>query len=301
MSEANRALLDARQADIERSARIYGYAADASYRIKQTTCPTAPGYLLLNYESSPGKVSRFSAVIPRSAGGSISIIPVLLAGAVPLQSAWSSLHSMAVFNRIQSSPVQPSGMLEGALCYVALVGETPEAFSASRKDAAMIGAPAPTQRDQRDGRKQEIFSTSSGAHAYKLWTLTFNRAGELVRVLREEHAIEQLRASDFAISRSESAARAPIPSAVEVLTPASAPAAPSKLPETEGQTVSATVPSQAVVRMPAAVVQSTKNAPSPAPTRSLSAPKSRFVPEPPPPPGRFIPSPPSSKFADGER
>ncbi|AXC10682.1 hypothetical protein ACPOL_1334 [Acidisarcina polymorpha] len=286
-------LVENSQRALADSARLYGFTLGestlgghspvrSSYEYKEIACPLVTRHLLLAYESIQpnGSTSRFTATISRenlrnrSGHSVVQILPIQRAGAALFVPAWSSSHSIEVFNQaIAPEPIEQlisanaehpeEPLLERSLCYLAMVGETPIAQRDPSRESSTIHAPVPTLAFLERGRVQQVFSVRSGGDTYQVWTFTYAAAGDLMAVAREPYSVHPAESPLLAASGGASSAYA---------TGAVKPAEKS----TSGQA-------------PAASGTSTIPDASPAATSSLPLPARRYIPEAPNPPSRILP------------
>ncbi len=286
------------QREIVRSALIYGYNVDASYRYRQVACPLAPHHLILAYESTQpaGALSRFTAVLASDNGekhptSPVQILPILQYGMTPFRPAYSSPHSVEVFNRTvdpgpiasnQGTPPAQYPNLKGpslkdpaltrSLCYLAMVGAEPAALRDPSVETATLQAPVPTQVFLDKERVQESFSIGSSSTAYQVWSLTYSADGRLLTVEEKE---------------------SPVGAAPAILSAGAAPAtsAPAA-PFAASSAVASSVSASAVSAAPPVIVHrasSTREPVQTAPSRRNAAPPPAATALPPSPPMRFIP------------
>jgi hypothetical protein len=276
------------QPAIATSAEFYGYSIDSSYSYRQIACPVAPEALLLAYESiSPsGAISRFTAVVRRRAEEETAgrhavaeIIPILRFGIVPFIPAIANPHSIDVFNAAVSTAPSATQILSAAqsgdqpllvrtLCYLAMVGEEPDALASPSSERATIHAPIPTLIFQDKAKILQQISVRSSQNSYQVWSLTFQSGGKLLAATREEHPVDRTPVV------LKAAASAPQP-------PSAALAVAQPLPA-ETATVD---PAISASPSPATAAPSAASLVRPSPPM----PPGRFVPNPPQPPSRFIP------------
>jgi hypothetical protein len=241
MSSRHASVAGAMQDAVARSAGIYGYTLDSSFDYREIACPFVPHDVLLAYESvSPsGAISRFTAVLsPGGSGGHspVQIIPILHFGVTPFVPAYSSPHSIEIFNQaVDTAPVGSAALAEiqvgrapivlRGLCYLAMIGAEPSALRSPSLEAATFQAPVPTLQILENGRTRQLISIRNSPMTYQVWTLTFSSGGRLLATSREEHQADRQVLIEAATPTAPPSMTAP-PVAAASSAPASTPPTP---------------------------------------------------------------------------
>ena len=204
MSASDAATLQAHQSDVIQAARIYGYnLGEGNWAYEQTLCGAMPGTILLHYlQMFPdGTSSLFTALVPRQSGR-VRIVPVLHRNASPFVPPPKNPRNYALFNElvpseVASKAVAPGGNgLELSVCYAELVGGRTNVPQGSGIRVPIAGAPLATiSANPKDNVVRVTFASQQADSTYRLWSVTFSKAGRVVGADSEDHTVFAPKAS----------------------------------------------------------------------------------------------------------
>jgi len=188
MTEPDRARVTAARASIEERARFAGFSFDnAAWSYHQVVCPALPNHLLLQFvrKAEAGNSSRFSVVVPRDSAGHVRVLPVERRGFALFSPAPVNASTVALFNRISAEEhrAEAPDWLTLGLCYATLAGAQPRAELAADtpENERFPESMAATLITEKDGATIGFVDASAKPHAM-LWSMKFNRKGQLVKV-----------------------------------------------------------------------------------------------------------------------
>jgi hypothetical protein len=193
MSEADRELADASQAEITRRAGLQGFdlrndgKGQGSWGYEQAVCPVFPQHVILEYSrnNGPGDVTLFSAVIPRG-DGHVRVIPVRRRSYSLFTPAPSNALTLNDFNHMVlegHDGLSPDWLTLG-LCYAALAGGHVRAALLAQTPGAEVYpllAPATLIVSAKGGAEVRFGDETPHTEAMQ-WTLTFAQNGHLLKV-----------------------------------------------------------------------------------------------------------------------
>lgn len=159
-----------------------------AWSYQQIACPVFPAHILLLFSryNGIGEVSRFSAVVPRDAGESVHVLPILRRSYALFTPAAVNPVTIAAFNVLRSHehPGQKVDWLATGLCYAALTGSDVKLPPAV--DAAGTQAFSPVMNSilqvEEDGSAVVRFFDVEDTRQIKSWSLTFDKEGKLISV-----------------------------------------------------------------------------------------------------------------------
>lgn len=194
-SAADRAIVTSLKANIKQSAKIYGYDLGAgNWTPTEVGCAALPDVILLHYVRvfPDGAQSRFTAVVPRTAGR-VRIVPVLYHGATPFVPAAANARNYALFNQlVQQAGGEGHSRLQLSGCYAELTGGDSGSLPETRP--AIAGAPGPTLHLQPETKTSHVTLASRATRdSYRVWSVSFDGKGQVSKATAEEH---QTRNSD---------------------------------------------------------------------------------------------------------
>lgn len=154
---------------------------EGQWEYQQIVCPVfSPAKIVLLFSREAGSSrSMFSAVVGRSGGPDVRILPILRHGYSPFKSASVSPLTIATFNGIRahaSGGKEPDWLTSG-LCYAALAGVR---VRLAGMPAAPAG-PAPLLEVTRYGAVVHFADLEPGQRPME-WVLSFDQAGRLLKV-----------------------------------------------------------------------------------------------------------------------
>lgn len=201
MTPEDRALLAARQAELNTAALRYGYdAAGGAWEQEQTFCPLFPDYLLVRYQRDAGSraATRFVALVPRQAGA-VEVVAILRKGRTPFAPSYRNKNTMAVFNRVSAREGLNLDLLNRdfnwvklGLCYAAMNGEEPVTLLTDHVSHPVFvrNANSPALLIGLDESPGVEFTDVSNPAQTQQWDLHFDRHLRLVsaeRIARPIH------------------------------------------------------------------------------------------------------------------
>ncbi len=189
MSAEDRALADKAEGAIGDATAFAGIDfSQGNWSYQQLVCAALPGHVLLLYkaDNGDGDVTLFSAAIARAGNGRVRVIPIQRRGFAPFSPAPVNGLAIAAFNRIRAD--EPANekpkWLATALCYAALTGPRPQISPGSGKSTLADFAVefTPAIEIERFGGATVRFVDVATPQQPMQWALTFDPAGQLVRV-----------------------------------------------------------------------------------------------------------------------
>ena len=209
MTDADRDLLAANEAEVSRRAQVVGYRLDvasgeqaspeSAWGYEQAVCPAFPDHLIIAYSrlnSSQGRadVSLFTAVIPRGSGGRstghVRVIPAQRRSYSLFTPVASNALTINDFNHMVSE--EPRGLspdwLGLGLCYTALAsGHVRAALVASHRayGSYPLLTPAKLTVSKKGGAEVLLANETPGGEPSSKsmdWTLIFAQSGRLMKV-----------------------------------------------------------------------------------------------------------------------
>lgn len=144
--------------------------------------------LLFLHDGSSGERSEFSAIVPRKDTEPLYVIPILRRGYSPYSPAEGNPLTMAAFNQALASErahEKPYWLWISA-CYAALSGTQvilPSAKTNEGEDDAAGWATTPSLHAEDDGSAVARFAVEGTPGRFAAWELTFDRNGNVVRVV----------------------------------------------------------------------------------------------------------------------
>lgn len=206
LDPADAELLKKRQRDVLAEAEFYGYdmssgsrsganAQSSSWTYEQSVCPQMPDYVMLRYTSSAaGADSIFTVLVPRNSGR-VRIVPVLNHGATRFRPAANDPRNYQLFAQIIPADAarQASGpegkWLMLSVCYAEMTGAQPQVPNQPELEPRMITAPPPSLRVFVAGKEREVrFVDPISEKDYRLWDITYNDEGRIIRAGYDEHS-----------------------------------------------------------------------------------------------------------------
>lgn len=303
MSASDRAMLQARHADLIEAAEIYGYnLAAGNWIYRQTLCAPMPHTILLHYirRFPDGTESLFTALIPRGQGR-VRIVPVLYRNATPFVPAPHNPRNYALFNSLVPSNIAAQllassrNWIELSACYAEMTGADIQIPGGRSIEAGVAGAPTATiQLDSRHKNSLVTLADRETAATFRVWSISFNHEGRVTAAGTEVYPVNSSGTPPTRTAvamQSPETESAPIPVSHPAGTRLSAPAPPEPHPSAPSAELSASPPSAAAAVPPAqseapakAVSQSSRNV--------TTEPGWKFIPQAPQPPAKFIPDAP---------
>lgn len=192
ISASDTEAVQAHQAELAESAKIYGYDIDTgNWTYRQSICSSMPDWVMLQYHQyfSNGSESLFSALIPRGAGR-VHIIPVLYRNATTITSAAGNPYNYAIFNEavpasIAGKSVKPGGdAIALATCYAEMTGAT---IDRDKSEFAYIPVPR-AQLNSHDNTIRVLTAGPEGENGYRQWSIAFNQKGRVVSAASEAYS-----------------------------------------------------------------------------------------------------------------
>lgn len=191
MPRADRDLFAAGRGRLARAARLFGYQMqEPGWTCEAVMARDIPDYLMVACRkggAGAGRADAFTGLIARS-GGAVYVVPVLFGGATPWKSAANMKASREIFNHvvpehIAAESVKPgSDWMELAMTFTALSGDDSVVLTEPSRQLKWLTAPAPTiQMRNGSSLRTIMFSDVSRRDGVRVWTLTFDRQGRLLR------------------------------------------------------------------------------------------------------------------------
>jgi hypothetical protein len=202
MSEKDRLLVADAESSISEHAGFVGLEFNKSnWSYQQIVCPALPNHVFLQYmrNNGAGDVSVFSASIPRDGEGRVRIIPILRRGYSLFSPAPINALTISAFNHIRAEETSDKSLnwLGNALCYAALAGAHPQLTPLDAEPALHKPVPALTaMMDVRVlERDEEVirFADAAALPRPMEWTMTFTRAGRLIKATHAPVPMETVR------------------------------------------------------------------------------------------------------------
>jgi len=320
MSAADRTQLNARRGELAESAKIYGYNLEAgNWSHEQTLCASMPDTIMLHYfqKFPDGTESLFTVLVPRGQGR-LRVVPILYHNGTPYVPAPRNPRNYALFNELvpsgiaQADIASSSKWLELSACYAELTGASIDLSSSRTANIGIAEAPAATIHLDAQGKTAHVmFADRDGSHAYRLWSISFNRDGRVTAAVTGNYSVYaaktqpqtqlQTPLQTQTLPQAQPAAIAETQSSGQRVE-ATEQAAGQNPEQAKEQTASGTPPAVPAASMqrgqPATLANRTAAAsslPSPA-AANLSKPAVepgwKFIPDAPPPPEKMMPQPP---------
>jgi len=158
-----------------------------NWAYQQLVCPALPNHLFLRFtrNNGAGDVSLFSASIPRNGDGRVRIVPIQMRGYSLFSPAPVNALTISAFNHIRTEEHVDGAAdwLGTALCYAALAGGKPEAWTpVDRPEGEAFTAPMPSVLviPIRGGAIIR-FTDVSNMLRPRVWTMTFDGQGKLLK------------------------------------------------------------------------------------------------------------------------
>jgi hypothetical protein len=192
MSQDDRSLLEGQWPELTQKAQLFGYSLDKSrWSYRQVLTPVVPDYVMLQFErSKQGSAhgsSAFTAFVERD-GGRVWIVPVLYGGEWPWHSAVSQERSRLVFNRVVPREISQRAFHDGGMwlamaqTYAEMAGYHPEVLAQETDDEPLMTAPEPTAFSGNEKFMRLVeFSDLRTASGYRLWTISFDYSGRVIK------------------------------------------------------------------------------------------------------------------------
>lgn len=175
--------------EIQRKAAARGFDLDrGAWSYEQIACPVFPAHILLLFsrDGGIGDVSRFSAIVPRDAGESVHVLPILRRSYALFTPAAVNPVTIAAFNvlRAHEHPGQKVDWLATGLCYAALTGNAVQLSSPANASGTKPFSPAMNSllQVEEDGSAVVRFFDSEDPVQVEAWSLTFDKNGHLNNV-----------------------------------------------------------------------------------------------------------------------
>ena len=202
MSEKDRLLVADAESSIAEHAGFVGLEFNKSnWSYQQIVCPALPNHVFLQYmrNNGAGDVSVFSASIPRDGEGRVRIIPILRRSYSLFSPAPINALTISAFNHIRAEESSDKSInwLGNALCYAALAGAHPQLTPLDATPALHKPVPALTAMMDVNilDREQEVirFADAAALPRPMEWTMTFTRAGKLIKATHAPVPMETVR------------------------------------------------------------------------------------------------------------
>ena len=154
---------------------------------QQLVCPALPNHLFLQFirNNGTGDATVFSASIPRNGEGRVRIIPIQLRGYSLFSPAPVNALTVSAFNHIRAEEHvgQTHDWLGTALCYAALAGGHPQAWTPSEitvGNKLSTAMPSVLEIPNRGGAVIRLTDVASAPRP-RVWTMTFDGKGKLLK------------------------------------------------------------------------------------------------------------------------
>ncbi len=189
MTGADRELYVAARARLARAGRLFGYQMQGpGWTCDEVITPDIPDYLMVACRKpGAGRADAFTGLIARR-GVAVYVVPVLFGGAAPWKSAANMKASREIFNHVVPEQIAAQSVKPGndwmqlAMTFTALSGDDSEVLTEPSRQLKWLTAPAPTiQMRNGSSLRTILFSDVSRAGGIRIWTLTFDRQGRLLR------------------------------------------------------------------------------------------------------------------------
>lgn len=213
LTSSDRAILDAREPDLVRAAAYHGYyLKQPGWMYQQGICPAAQanaaqvvgvpagadgqGFLVLHFvRRTDGRVSAFSAIVPRTAGLPVRVVTVAHRGVEQRADFLSAKTSGVAVNEalppsVLYSNLQPQmDWIAASACIAEMGGGYPHIPSAPYLTDAIMTAPTPEIRLMLDGQRRVIFTDRTDDSHYVVWQEHVSNHG---RMLDGQHQIVRI-------------------------------------------------------------------------------------------------------------
>jgi hypothetical protein len=188
MTEQDRNLAADAEASIGEHAGFVGLEFNrGKWAYQQLMCPVFPNHIFLRFtrNNGVGDVSLFSASVPRGGEGRVRIIPIQMRGYSLFSPAPVNALTISAFNHIRAEehPDGSSDWLQTALCYAALAGGKPQAWTpVDPPDGQAFTAPMSSVLEipVRGGAIIRFMDVSTMPRP-RVWTMTFDGKGKLLK------------------------------------------------------------------------------------------------------------------------
>jgi hypothetical protein len=188
MTEQDRNLAADAEASIGEHTGFVGLEFNqGKWAYQQLMCPAFPNHIFLRFtrNNGAGDVSLFSASIPRGGEGRVRIVPIQMRGYSLFSPAPINALTISAFNHIRAEE-RPEGSpdwLETALCYAALAGGKPVAWTATDPPdgEAFTATMSSVLEIPTRGGAIIHFSDVSTMSRPRVWTMTFDGKGKLLK------------------------------------------------------------------------------------------------------------------------
>jgi hypothetical protein len=188
MTEKDRNLAADAEASIGEHAGFVGLEFNqGKWAYQQLMCPAFTNHIFLRFtrNNGTGDVSLFSASVPRGGEGRVRIVPIQMRGYSLFSPAPVNKLTISAFNHIRAEehPDSAPDWLETALCYAALAGGKPVAWTASDPpagEAFTVSMPSVLEIPVRGGAIIR-FTDVSAMSRPRVWTMTFDPEGKLLK------------------------------------------------------------------------------------------------------------------------
>lgn len=171
--------------------------SDSGWHYQQVVCPSFPDYVVLDFSHGPepNGSSSFVAALARD-GAQVRVVSSFAHGALPFQPAWNRTGTFETFNSmlrhergLRPMSRAPNWLVIG-MCYAELTGHhvqvlTDKQLTDASFDMMRLKGVQPQMRINSDRSTEVTFSDVSRPRVTALWTLRFDRHGQLRAASRE--------------------------------------------------------------------------------------------------------------------